>query len=358
MILTAPFPWPGGKSRVSKRVWTAFGDVPNYVEPFAGSLAVLLQRPGYSPALHTETINELDPYLSNFWRAMVGNPDVVIDNALWPVSEVDLYSRHLWLLSQEGFRARMLSNPRYYDPVIAGWWLWGVCLWIGSDWATERWYRSESGKPYNKKSSPHKKMPHVGGSGRGIHRKFFTGQEYASVKRYLEQIAERMFNVRVLCGDWSRVVTPAITHGMGLTGVFLDPPYGKEAGRFMGMYAKDSGEVAEGVRKWALENGDNPDLRIALCGYTGEHDGTMAFEGWRPHYWKASGGYGNQGKITTTGKENAKREVIWFSPHCHHQLSLFEWAEKETDIPPEWEDGVDIKDPYEPAPWDDDYVAD
>lgn len=40
-ILKAPFPWFGGKSRVAPQVWERFGDVDNYVEPFAGSLAVL-----------------------------------------------------------------------------------------------------------------------------------------------------------------------------------------------------------------------------------------------------------------------------------------------------------------------------
>lgn len=30
--LAAPFPWFGGKSRVAHVVWSAFGDVPNYVE--------------------------------------------------------------------------------------------------------------------------------------------------------------------------------------------------------------------------------------------------------------------------------------------------------------------------------------
>ena len=38
----APFPWFGGKSRVAHIVWDRFGNVPNYVEPFFGSGAVLL----------------------------------------------------------------------------------------------------------------------------------------------------------------------------------------------------------------------------------------------------------------------------------------------------------------------------
>jgi len=44
-VLRAPFPWFGGKSRCAGVVWSMLGDVPNYVEPFAGSLAVLLGRP-------------------------------------------------------------------------------------------------------------------------------------------------------------------------------------------------------------------------------------------------------------------------------------------------------------------------
>ena len=43
--LRAPFPWFGGKRRVAPEVWERFGDVPNYVEPFFGSGAVLLGRP-------------------------------------------------------------------------------------------------------------------------------------------------------------------------------------------------------------------------------------------------------------------------------------------------------------------------
>lgn len=42
--LKAPFPYFGGKSRVAEPVWQRFDDVPNYVEPFAGFLAILLAR--------------------------------------------------------------------------------------------------------------------------------------------------------------------------------------------------------------------------------------------------------------------------------------------------------------------------
>jgi len=40
--MSAPFPYFGGKSGACETVWKAFGTVDNYVEPFAGSAAMLL----------------------------------------------------------------------------------------------------------------------------------------------------------------------------------------------------------------------------------------------------------------------------------------------------------------------------
>ena len=42
--MKAPFPWFGGKSRVAHLGWDRIGNVPNYVEPFFGSGAVVSAR--------------------------------------------------------------------------------------------------------------------------------------------------------------------------------------------------------------------------------------------------------------------------------------------------------------------------
>src|SRR2546430_907842 len=132
--LKAPFPWFGGKSRVADVVWARFGDVPNYVEPFAGSLAVLLGRP-HEP--RTETVNDKDCYLANFWRALAADPEQLAHWADWPVNEADLHARHSWLVnSTKDWRARMKTDPDYYDVKIAGWWVWGISQWIGSGWCS------------------------------------------------------------------------------------------------------------------------------------------------------------------------------------------------------------------------------
>jgi len=43
---------------------------------------------------------------------------------------------------------------------------------------------------------------------------------------------------------------------------------------------------------------------------------------WEVWSWATSGGYGNQGNAT--GRENRKKERIWFSPHCVSPISLEE----------------------------------
>lgn len=59
-------------------------------------------------------------------------------------------------------------------------------------------------------------------------------------------------------------------------------------------------------------SGADPMLRIAVCGYEGEHEFP---KDWECIAWKANGGYANQAG-ETPGKVNATRERIWFSPHC------------------------------------------
>lgn len=318
--LLAPFPWFGGKSRVASLVWARFGDVPNYVEPFAGSLAVLLGRPT-APGI--ETVNDADCYLANFWRALRAEPDAVAHWADWPVNEIDLHARHRWLLDRADFRAAMLADPDAYDAKIAGWWVWGLSQWIGSGWCDEHFYtggewqqRPHLGDAGRGVHRPSQQLPHLGGAGRGVHR---PGADLAP---YLVALAERLRLVRVCCGDWTRVLGPTPTEKLGVTGILLDPPY-SHAERKDDLYGVERDCAAE-VAAWAVLNGDNPLLRIALCGYQGEHRMPST---WTAVPWKTAGGYGNQSGAGR-GRDNAEREVIWFSPHCvqpTRTLTFLDW---------------------------------
>jgi hypothetical protein len=135
--LKAPFPAFGGKSAVASLVWDRLGDPANFIEPFFNSGAVLLLRP-HEPKI--ETVNDIDCYIANFWRATSQAPDEVARHADWPVSECDLHSRHRWLVLSDdaaAFRQRMRTDPDYFDARVAGWWVWGACAWIGSGWCTD-----------------------------------------------------------------------------------------------------------------------------------------------------------------------------------------------------------------------------
>lgn len=450
-LLRAPFPYFGGKRRVGSIVWEAFGpDVANYVEPFCGSCAVLLARPGGPGKI--ETVNDFDRMIANFWRAVQAEPDAVAMYADHPVNEADLHARHKWLVNQAEFRERMHTDPDYYDAKIAGWWVWGICQWIGGGWCVEpnngkhpkldgigkgvhsqRGHRekqrshmsgdnagmgvhartrgadrsSEAGRPdlagagkginsgrgRRGSEADHRKRPEldgtspgrgvhsdsahleaaayspgrrpdlngvsagqgvhsgglftsrlkqqmpalavgtdggVGSGGRGVHGlpglgndRGLNGVSAAPCVEWFRVLQERLRRVRVACGDWKRVLGPSVLgKGKNVGGrrpcaVFLDPPYSFDL-RDAYLYTEDSATISADVRAWALEHGDDPDLRIALCGYEGEHEMPPS---WRVVEWKAARGYAKE------SNENRKKERIWFSPHClkpkqMEQLSL------------------------------------
>ena len=156
-----------------------------------------------------------------------------------------------------------------------------------------------------------RKLPHLGNAGMGINRKLphlGNAGRGEAIAGYFAALSSRLRNVRVACGEWHRVLGESVTVKHGITGVLLDPPY--SADEHSVTYSADS-DVAAQVREWAINNGSNPDLRIALCGYEGEH--AMPHD-WDCVKWKAQGGYGLQSD--GDGRANASRERIWFSPAC------------------------------------------
>lgn len=327
-------------------VWARLGDTPNYVEPFFGSGAVLLARPGWTPvAPWIETVNDADGMVANFWRALQHDPEQLRQWADWPVNENDLHARHVWLVGQKADITRRLEgDPDWYDVKVAGWWLWGICLWIGSGWCAGvgPWHVVD-GELVNTANGDgvKRQLVHLGDAGMGINRRLVhlgtagmdskgeNGDGSNGLEAWINALAARMRRVRVCSGDWSRVMGDTPTVAQGMTGVFLDPPYSAEADRDEGIYTHEDLTVAHDVRAWALEHGNDPRLRIALCGYRGEHD-DLEDAGWTFFEWKAQGGYGLQGN--RRGRDNAAREVVWFSPHClkvtpePHTPSLFDWS--------------------------------
>ena len=125
----------------------------NYIEPFAGSLAVMLKRPHWPfEATRVETVNDKDAFVVNAWRAMQADPEAVCHWADGPVFEVDLHAKHQWLHDHAGTVEQLKSDPDFYDARIAGYWIWGLSSWIGDNFCRPKAQNS---------------VPHLGDPGRG-----------------------------------------------------------------------------------------------------------------------------------------------------------------------------------------------
>ena len=282
-VLQPPYAYYGGKRRVAAEVWRRLGDVDAYTEPFLGAGAVFLARP---EPRGMETINDIDGLVVNFWRAVQGAPDRVLESFRGLLSETDFGARGRAILCHaEILPDKLGEDPCHFDPCIAGWWAYCVCLSVGG---------FVPGSPANR-----------------IHLGRWSGMlaldRAGSLLEYLHALQHRLQGVRVLCGDWSRAVGSAATTFHGLAGVFLDPPYGvQDRSR---CYRMDDRNLSQKVGNWCLEHGTDTRFRIAVCGYEGEYDLT----GWDVVAWSANGG---QGSTAGRGQQNRGRERVWFSPGC------------------------------------------
>jgi site-specific DNA-adenine methylase len=308
--LKAPFPWFGGKRLVAPEIWERIGDPQVYVEPFFGSGAVLFARKT-RPAV--EIVNDKDRFLSNAFRAIQKAPDEVARMLNVPVIEQEIRARHRKIHADNEFAERMDNDVEFYDAQYAAWWVWGMSATIAGSFTT----------PQKNNSVPHL----TGGHGvcRDLGGEPPPGQKWDEADAHIQRmirhqdgltewfrsIAARLRFTKVCCGNWDRVVTKAATYGQGLAAVVLDPPYDTEDCVDVYHNGAEARGVSAQVRQWAIENGDNPMLRIALCGYSDEH--SMP-DNWSVFKWQATGGYGNQ-RVDRTNTNNQK-ERIWFSPHC------------------------------------------
>lgn len=301
----APFPYFGGKRSVTSLVWERLGRPKQYIEPFAGSAAMLLGAP--EPA-SLEVIGDQNFYVANFWRCIKFRPRETYEWQDYPVSHVDLDARHRWLTQPERTAALVaaLADPEWPgDPQIAGWWVWGLCAWIGSRWCERVSQIPHVGAGQGVQSQ----IPHVG-AGRGVQsqipRVTAAGRGVAD---WFAHLARRLERVRVIHGAWDRTLNHH--YGGAETAVFLDPPYRA----YEGLYQQGSDRpIADDVAAWAAEHAH---LRVAICGHRGDYD----LPGWEIVEWSRE-------RNTYGGAGTKDSEAIWFSPAClrpalARQASLF-----------------------------------
>lgn len=118
-----PFSYYGGKTALAQEIASRLPAHDHYVEPFAGSLAVLLAK----PRSKQETVNDLDGDLVAFWRTLRDHPD-----ELHRAATLTPHSREELALSADDEdvddleRARRvwvtLTQSRSHSMKATGWW--------------------------------------------------------------------------------------------------------------------------------------------------------------------------------------------------------------------------------------------
>ena len=120
-----PIPYFGGKQTIAEQIIAAMPPHRHYVEPYCGSLAVLMAKP---PVAH-ETVNDLDGEIVNFWQVLREQPaEFQRVCALTPHSRQEFEAsreatgdpleraRRLWVQLTQGRAAvRQRTGWRYFE---------------------------------------------------------------------------------------------------------------------------------------------------------------------------------------------------------------------------------------------------
>lgn len=264
-----PFPYYGGKTRLADAIARMLPEHHHYVEPFAGSLSVLLAK---KPS-HMETVNDLDEDLVTFWRVLRDRPeDLAAACALTPHSRVENDNAYDLDVPDDVERARrvwvLLSQGRGSTLRRTGW----------------RFYRNPAGSTYS--------LPHYLGA-------------------YTERIppaAARLIGVSLECRPALEVITDYGQHPNVL--LYVDPPY-MQATRSSLNYRHEMGGEAEHVELLHALRGC--EATVVLSGYPSDlYDEALA--AWDRAEMAAWTGNGIRGDAPRT--DGARVEVLW----CNREL--------------------------------------
>ena len=332
--LILPMPAFGGKSRAAPLVWERFGEVVNLVEPCCRSAAVFFACPTWESILRVATLNDIDAHISNLLRSIKLQPNATAEAADHGVVEVDLHAWHRKLVAEiPTLRERLVANPKFCEPELAGRYIWGASTWMASGWCEE----------VETDDAPTTQLPILIGGNSGPSPQLGKGVHAGTMRMPAERLPDLAGgtqwgtdepNVRVGRGVHSESMRGPAEKLPELAGSSWRGKPGHNAGR--GTHVRASRSPRHGGRDDAhpiatdharmsetlgdrgkdvveAKNGVRKDMRIAVCGYDGSGEKLLA-AGWEEVAWRARGGYSNQRKGGNNG--NKDKERIWFSPSC------------------------------------------
>jgi DNA adenine methylase len=268
-----PVPYFGGKMKIAPQIAALFPPHSHYVEPFAGSLSVLMAK---GPSDH-ETVNDLDHALVTFWRMLRERTDELVRLvALTPHSRVEYnasvnldaveeleLARQVWVKLTQGRSGRLRRT---------GW----------------RHYINPAGCSSS--------MP-----------RYLTG--------YLDRIApavERLQHVTLECLPGLEVIAKYGAEPDAL--LYVDPPYLGSTRGWDNAYRHEMRDD-ESHRELA-EALHAARAAVVISGYPSDLYDRELYVGWDRHSIATATGQG--------GKWDARTEVLWSNRPIGIQPALFE----------------------------------
>jgi DNA adenine methylase len=277
MSTRPPFAYYGGKTMLADKIVELLPPHEHYVEPFAGSLAVLLAKPRSA----METVNDLDQDLVTFWRVLRDRPDD-LERAmlLTPHSRAEQQASYDLDTPDELERARrvwvLLSQGRGGTMRRTGW----------------RFYRNPGGSTYS--------MPDY----------------LAAYADRVPPCARRIHGVSLECRPALDVIADYGKHPDVL--LYCDPPY-VAATRNSAAYRYEMGDLGE-HRELAAALRECK-ASVVLSGYASQLYLDL-YEGWHQVELTAWTGNGILGEKTRT--DGFRTEILWSNRPLGPQASLFD----------------------------------
>ena len=331
-----------------------------------------------------EIVCDKNGFVCNAWRAIGHDPEAVSYWADYPTIHQDLTARHQWLKDWHvGNNLKLSEDVDFYDVKVAGWWIWGMSIWIGGGFCSVERERmplvepSGGGQGVSKQrgkmpkvnhrsggqgiSKQRDQLPHVkttgggqgvskqrdkrpyvrdGVGGRGVSRQRDqvpaiaddTGGMGISKQRlaanplieWFEVLNQRMERVVVLNRDWKSAVTPTVladtrTSRNIVRAVFLDPPYITQE-RSESLYQSDVDGKSSDIATEAYEWAvEHGDKTNYRIAYCCHEGDFEVPEGWM----SLTQTFGGINKV----HRRSRRDLVMFSPGCEAvsdpQMNLF-----------------------------------
>jgi DNA adenine methylase len=275
LTIRPPMAYYGGKTSLATWIVEHFPPHVHYVEPFAGSLAVMLAK---SPS-PMETVNDLDRDLMTFWRVLRNRPE--------DLARVCALTPH----------ARAEHHDAYADAADE------------LEQARRVWVRLSQGRAGTLRKTGWRHYVYPSGN--------TSMPDY--LHAYVERIAaaaERLIGVSLECRPANEVIA-AYGAAPGCL-LYVDPPY-LASSRTSSNYKHEMGTEAQ--HRDLAEQLIDCTAAVVLSGYAS------------PLYDELYAGWDRVERRTYTGQAHAKSgrvEVLWSNRALKHQTTLFQLTTEES----------------------------